>query len=138
MNIPIPLDSHNFLRRECPSCEKQFKWYSGSYGEEAETSQIDPLTYFCPLCGVPAANDQWWTKEQLKYARDRAMPSILEQLSAETGFRLEPSTSIPDAMTEPDDMVIVKSPCHELEPIKIPLDYTAILYCLICGSYFSV
>jgi hypothetical protein len=30
ISIPVamPLDSDGFLRRECPTCQQQFKWFS--------------------------------------------------------------------------------------------------------------
>jgi hypothetical protein len=35
-------------------------------------------------------------------------------------------------------MVIVASPCHSYEPVKLPEDHTGPLYCLVCGSAFAV
>ena len=26
LSVPFPLDSEGFLRRECPSCRREFKW----------------------------------------------------------------------------------------------------------------
>ena len=70
--IELPLDSDGFLRRECPTCGGQFKWRS----DEAETSDNTPVEqYFCPLCGVAAGLDQWWTPEQLDYAEASAASS---------------------------------------------------------------
>ncbi|WP_018297450.1 hypothetical protein [Corynebacterium lubricantis] len=137
MNIPIPTDDHNFLRRECPTCEQQFKWHLGPIDEDAAT-QPTPTTYYCPLCGVPASTDQWWTKEQLEYARDRAMPEILAQLANETGLHVESTTDVPGEMVEVSDMMIVQSPCHAFEPIKVPDRHQGPLHCLVCGSEFIV
>ena len=44
----------------------------------------------------------------------------------------------PESLTEPDDMVIVTSPCHGFEPVKVPEDHTGPLYCLVCGTAFAV
>ena len=41
-------------------------------------------------------------------------------------------------LVEPDDMVIVASPCHAYEPVKVPADHRGQLHCLVCGSAFAV
>jgi hypothetical protein len=62
MDIPItlPLDSDGFLRRECPKCEREFKWHEGPT-EDRPQDWNDPPVYWCPLCGsrsddMPAAS----------------------------------------------------------------------------------
>ncbi len=137
MNVSIPTDDDNFLRRECPTCEQQFKWHLGPVNDEAANAPT-PDAYFCPLCGVRASTDQWWTKEQLEYAQARAMPDILSELSNETGLRIDSTSDVPAAMVEPNDMDIVQSPCHPYEPIKVPTSHERPLHCLVCGSAFAV
>lgn len=137
MNVSIPTDDDNFLRRECPTCEGQFKWHLGPFDDKA-AAEPAPAVYYCPLCGIPADTDQWWTKEQLEYAKGRAMPEMLAQLSNETGLRVEHTSAVPEAMTEPNDMEIVQSPCHPYEPIKVPVDHDQLIHCLVCGSIFAV
>ncbi|ELB92273.1 hypothetical protein Rwratislav_14918 [Rhodococcus wratislaviensis IFP 2016] len=137
MNVPIPLDDDGYLRRECPTCEQQFKWHHGPINDEFEGG-LEPSEYFCPLCGVPAGTDQWWTKEQIEYAQGRAMPEILTQLSNETGLKIEATSEVPAQLTEANDMDIVQSPCHPNEPIKVPADHDQPLHCLVCGSAFTV
>lgn len=44
----------------------------------------------------------------------------------------------PVALIEPDDMVIVVSPCHPYEPVKVPQATTGPLHCLVCGQPFAV
>ncbi|MDR0626689.1 MAG: hypothetical protein LBG11_05430 [Bifidobacteriaceae bacterium] len=58
--------------------------------------------------------------------------------SKDISFKPGPAPIAPAPMVEPDDMVIVASPCHEYEPIKVPEAHLAHLYCLICGSEFAV
>jgi hypothetical protein len=58
--MSLPLDSDGFLRRQCPTCERELKWLAKE--EEGE----DPLTepeggYFCPYCAIQAPSDSWWT-----------------------------------------------------------------------------
>ena len=56
--VTIPLDNDGFLRRECPSCEEEFKWYAHEEGD-ADAETVDQ--YFCPLCGVASGVDMWST-----------------------------------------------------------------------------
>jgi hypothetical protein len=44
----------------------------------------------------------------------------------------------PVALTEPDDMEIVASPCHPHEPVKVPDDMTGPFHCLVCGQEYAV
>ena len=64
ISVALPKDTDGFLRRECPSCEQEFKWF----GHEEDDSDADPVSqYFCPLCGTPAGNDEWWTTAQVEF-----------------------------------------------------------------------
>lgn len=149
--MTLPLDTDGFLRRECPNCERQFKWHHGPANEEAEQHD-EPPAYHCPLCGEPAGHDAWWTQEQLGYAEGLALPATMQAISDELGkafkkaesdfIRVTPGrVEAPDApmpLTEPDDMAIVTSPCHAYEPVKVPNDHTVPLHCLVCGRPFAV
>ena len=73
IRVTMPLDSDGFLRRECPTCERQFKWFGHAEGDSA-AEPVDQ--YFCPLCGAQHGVASWWTREQLDYARDAAGPEI--------------------------------------------------------------
>lgn len=44
----------------------------------------------------------------------------------------------PSAIHEPADMVIIQSPCHAWEPIKIADDWSEPVHCLVCGSRFAI
>ena len=150
ISIPVtmPLDSDGFLRRECPTCERQFKWFSHPEGDPA-AEPVDQ--YFCPLCGAPDGVASWWTREQLAYARGAAGPEIdssvqdavKEAFKGLKGVSFKPSRNFtlgveaPDPLVEPDDMVIVEPPCHPNEPIKVPEQATEHVHCLICGSSFT-
>ncbi len=87
-NISLPLDSDQFLRRECPLCLRQFKIetdetdcqsliereleaYLLQEGLEIRTESADATgtdeeksELWCPYCGQTAPRDQWWTQEQ--------------------------------------------------------------------------
>lgn len=147
--VSLPLDSDGFLRRECPTCEGEFKWFSHQEGDpDAET--VDK--YFCPLCGVPAGLESWWTPAQLEYMEGATAPQVdrLIQDSLNDAFKGMKGTTVkpnrsysrgistPSAIVEPDDMTIAEPPCHPNEPVKVPETATAKVYCLVCGTPFAV
>lgn len=148
----LPTDHDGFVRRQCSTCERQFKWYSGSANEEAE-QQPDAEVYYCPLCGAAAEPDDWLTFEQKELleveARRAATPVLDEMIGSFLNDLKGPNITVkrtnhleaPDAadpLVETDDMAIVLSPCHGYEPIKVPDDWAEPLYCLVCGQRFAV
>ena len=149
MDIPIqvPVDDDGFLRRECPTCEQEFKWFHHQAGD-TDAEVVDH--FYCPRCGAPAGPNSWWTPLQLKSARAQAAPDIervmndalggigrssggLVKLSESGEMRVED----PGVLDEPNDMVIVEPPCHPSEPLKVPEAATAEVHCLICGRAFA-
>lgn len=149
--MSLPLDHDGFVRRECPHCISQFKWHHGPANEEAE-QQPSPNAYYCPLCGQPAGLDSWWTQEQIDYARGAIAPAAARMVEDElkNAFKGahkhvkisvkggEESPGVPSPLTEPDDMVIVTSPCHAYEPVKVSEDTSGPYHCLVCGQAFAV
>lgn len=149
-SVPVsgPLDSDGFLRRECPNCEQEFKWFSHQDGDP-DAEPVDQ--YFCPRCGVAANTDAWWTPEQLDHAQGVAAPELdrFVQDAMKSAFKgvkgstHEPNPNFtlgidaPQPLTEPDDMVIVGPPCHPNEPLKVPEDALGQVHCLICGRPFA-
>lgn len=150
INIPVslPLDQDGFLRRECPTCEQQFKWYAHEEGDfDAEIVN----QHFCPMCGAPSGVDTWWTPAQLEFAQGAAGPVLDEAVQdliadafkgikrmdfkPDRNFSLDIATPAP--LTEPDDMVIVEPPCHPNEPVKVPDTATERVHCLVCGNPFA-
>ena len=147
--VSLPLDSDGFLRRECPTCEQEFKWFSHQEDDpDAELTE----QYFCPLCGVPAGLDSWWTTAQLEYMNGASGPaidqyiqdSVAQALKGVKGMSFKPNRSFslgietPEALAEPDDMLIAEPPCHPNEPVKVPEEQSSKVYCLVCGSAFAV
>ncbi|MFH9134481.1 hypothetical protein [Streptomyces sp. NPDC017524] len=149
--MSLPLDHDGFVRRECPHCISQFKWHHGPANEEAE--QQSPTAYYCPLCGQPAGLDSWWTQEQIDYTRGVIAPGVARLVEDELKNVFKSTRSkyvrvslkggvespkVPSPLTEPDDMVIVTSPCHSYEPVKVPEDSSGPYHCLVCGQAFAV
>ncbi|GAA2816808.1 hypothetical protein GCM10010441_46680 [Kitasatospora paracochleata] len=142
ISIQLALDPSGFLRRECPSCGDEFKWF---YGETADRPEdfLEPENYFCPYCGTPSGKDSWWTPAQLDFIHSAASGPIVDQLEQEiSGFGLKfsrdatPDLSAPP--NDPDDMMMVEPPCHPFEPLKIHEEWTSPIHCLMCGSTFTV
>lgn len=148
--VQLPLDADGFLRRECPTCEQEFKWSSDDgLDEDAEPAD----QYFCPRCGRPAGLDEWWTPDQLEYAQGVAVASpdldsmfrdqIDDAFKGIQGVSFKPNQNFsldndtPAPLSEPDDMVIVEPPCHPQEPLKVPNDATERVHCLVCGTPFT-
>jgi hypothetical protein len=154
MPMSLPLDKDGFLRRECPHCERQFKWWPTPTSEEiSDEAEEVPEAYFCPYCHEPAPLDAWWTKEQLEYAQQLAAAEVLGpelrrmKGDLESGNRRSgmirfgasmPSSSRPEPLTEPDDMVRVDVPCHPEDPIKVDEEWEGEVACLICGIRYPV
>jgi hypothetical protein len=153
--MSLPLDKEGFLRRECPYCERQFKWWPTSPpGEDAEEVQEPPDIYYCPYCHEPADTEAWWTKEQLEYAQERAAAEVLgpelrrfkndmerSNRSSRGLIRFDvllPPLSKPEPLTEPDDMVRVDLPCHPEEPTKVDEGWEGEVACLVCGIRYPV
>lgn len=76
ISIPIQPDEEGFIGRECPisDCEGYFKIEFGT-GLKGEN-----LPCHCPYCGHSASHDQFWTKEQIEYAKSVALRSITDAL----------------------------------------------------------
>lgn len=152
IEMKISLDHDGFLRRECPHCVRQFKWHHGPANEEAEQAPA-PTAYHCPLCGRPAAVDAWLTREQVEYGKNLLATVATREIKQQLGDSIKTVNSkylkievkfdadeLPALapLTEPDDMVIVTSPCHSYEPVKVPEDETGPFHCLVCGEAFAV
>jgi uncharacterized Zn finger protein (UPF0148 family) len=149
--IQIPLDSQGYLRRQCPNCEREFKWHHGPTEEMPEDAP-EPNEYFCPYCGAAAALDQWWTQEQVEAlqtealreampAVDKALREAMKPLDKSGFIRTEIKSNPVNPATplfEPEDMVGVASPCHSYEPLKILEGWEDPIHCLICGQPFTV
>lgn len=146
--ITLPVDKDGFLRRECPSCKRQFKWLP----TEGETSEQPQSQYYCPYCRKSAAIDAWWTREQRQYMKQLAAAKVIgpefQKLAKNLKHLNRPGSLIhlltnykapskPPPIHEPDDMRKVVPPCHPNEPLKIRENWNKSVVCLICGKSFS-
>jgi hypothetical protein len=159
LSMSLPLDGDGFLRRECPTCEREFKWLPSAdpdvEEDVAETSGADevPESYYCPYCAVTAPPDAWLTKAQVAAAeeiiqRELIDPELhklereIDRLNRRSGgligieVRLERDEPEPaPELDEPDDdMRRVDFTCHPPEPVKVLDDWERPVHCLICGE----
>jgi len=72
ISIRIPPDEDGYTGRECPvsECVGYFKLQFGT-GLPGEG-----LPCHCPYCGHAAGHDQFWTKEQIEYAKSVAIRQV--------------------------------------------------------------
>lgn len=154
MGVEIPLDADGYVRRQCPHCERAFKWHHTPADGTGVTTDREPAEeYFCPYCGEPAPLDQWYTDEQIDYIRAVAGQEALKNVVRELGasiramnrqrgvvqMSVQPQPSDPPPpLFEPDDMVAIEPPCHPDEPVKVAEGSPGPFHCLICGTLFSV
>jgi DNA-directed RNA polymerase subunit RPC12/RpoP len=140
----MPLDDDGFLRRECPNCEREFKWRPTPEGEVGEPAP--EAGYACPYCAKRAPSDHWWTKDQLEHAESLAVSEILGPELKALERRADPDALISFEVSvdtpprpaplpdEPNDMQRVDFDCHPAEPVKVADDWSEALHCLICAS----
>lgn len=69
ISIDMPTDENGYLGRECPACESYFKVTPGT-GLKSSTE------FFCPYCGHHASSSEYWTKDQITYARSVALQKV--------------------------------------------------------------
>lgn len=151
--MSIPLDSDGFIRRECPTCERELKWLVTPQEQAAEAEPVQDGGYFCPYCGVQAQPDTWLTQAQAELAQNMVATEVagpllkkfnddLKRTSQRSRGMLKVETTYsPPAklgpLTETDDMLRVDFECHPSEPVKIIDSWTDAPYCIICGARSS-
>lgn len=132
LEVPMPLDADGFLRRACPSCERESKWLPSE-----DSDPVPPEGYACPYCGQRAGPDEWFTEAQREFlmgtAGSEILGPMLDRFTSIPGFTVTHADP-PVPLTEPDDMRRVDFACHPKEPVKALDDWTGPVRCIICGS----
>ena len=152
LGMTVPLDSDGFLRRECPTCESEFKWLAGTDDDVSAAPPPDG-GYFCPYCAIQAPADQWLTKAQVELAQNMVATQVvgpmlsdfargLSGMSRRSGGFLSVSAryGVPEELeplTETDDMTRVDFSCHPAEPVKVFDHWESAVHCLVCGEVDS-
>jgi hypothetical protein len=132
LGMTIPLDSDGFLRRECPTCEREFKWRPSDGDAEEQGGPADTVCYICPYCGVQASADSWLTSAQVALAQNIVEREVIAPMASRLGVYEVPEAL--DPLTEVDDMTQVVFACHPSEPLKVLDDWRKPVYCLLCGT----
>jgi hypothetical protein len=130
--MTIPLDSDGFLRRECPTCEREFKWRPFEAEAEDYCGPAGDVGFFCPYCGVQAPVDAWLTQAQVALAQNIVEREFIGPMVSKFGAYEGPGKLHP--LTETDDMTLIVFPCHPSEPLKVLDDWRKPVYCLLCGK----
>jgi hypothetical protein len=150
INVSLPLDSEGFLRRECPTCEREFKWRPSEDADDESEHEHPASGYFCPYCAVQSPDDSWWTKAQLDFvqaigAREVLGPELKRLAQSAQGLGRASGGSIearveaelpdePDPLQEQDDMRRIDFSCHPSEPVKVLDEWDQPVHCLLCGQ----
>ena len=159
LSMSLPLDGDGFLRRECPTCEREFKWLPSPDADADEDAVVEaaeaseaPESYYCPYCAVTAPTDAWLTKAQVAAAEEIVQQELIDpelhqlereidRLNRSSGgligieVRLERDEPAPaPELHEPDDMRRIDFTCHPPEPVKVLDDWEGPVHCLICGA----
>ncbi len=146
--MSLPLDSEGFLRRECPTCEREFKWLPSD--RDDDSSKAPDGGYFCPYCGIQAPPDSWFTQAQIELARNVVATEVVGPMlkdftrkMSDIGRRsgglltVRASHKAPEKMeplSEGEDMKRIDFACHPAEPVKVLEDWAQSVYCLVCGQ----
>ena len=78
IQIPVDTDEEGYYDRECPSADCMFQF---KVKEEDWTEKFKDESVFCPLCGHNAPADQFWTTEQVEFAKEQALRHIKSKLN---------------------------------------------------------
>lgn len=144
-SMSVPLDSDGFLRRECPTCEQEFKVFvHQEEGEEADAQDAPPGGYHCPYCAIQADANAWFTKAQLAAAKSKLMDEFVNPMLDDFKHSIESSPFVSvnidkddkpaPELSESDDMRRVDFGCHPETPVKVADDYGGTAHCMICGT----
>ncbi len=76
IKVQFQADEKGFVGRECPKdgCEGYFKIVLGTGLE------VEGLPCHCPYCGYSGSHNEFWTSEQIQYARSVAMREMSNAL----------------------------------------------------------
>lgn len=159
--LSLPQDSHGFVRRECPSCHRQFKSKSGPTDgatfqrflgqyvlfENGHEIELDDIIFYCVYCGHGASSDEWCTPQQRawmeKVADVLAREIRYEQMAypwrtlgdnpQPTFVAVPPPDRLPEMRYEPDDLIRTSFFCC-VEDVKVDASWIQPVYCPRCGS----
>lgn len=153
----FPRDSDGFLSRQCPACGERFKLKvkldDESIGheltDEETLSEAAEMRRYCPLCLQLVEGNNWWTPEQIHYAKEAIgfvvavkFQEMLRRTADQSGGFLQYSGGDrpiePNPPEEQEGMMIVAPPCHENAVAKVPEGWSNEVACYECGVRYPV
>jgi len=143
LSVSFPLDSDGFLRRRCPTCDRDFKWF-----ESDESAEAPPGGCYCPCCGIQA--HEWFTRAQAQLIQQAIQREIFEPAIEKVSKALadaarqshgllqyegsrDPRRTDHGPLTEDNDMRRIDFECHPEIAVKVGETWENSVYCLLCG-----
>lgn len=144
VSFSMPIDEDGFLRRECPTCEREFKWLASQDSDDAPSSATTVDQIHCPYCDVTSGPDSWFTPAQLDYASSVAATDVMDPMMEDfvEGFESNDFISLTyergerasEMPSETNDMTRVDFSCHPDDPVKVDGAWDGDVHCLVCGA----
>jgi hypothetical protein len=147
IEMSLPLDSNGFLRRQCPACDREFKWLH-TESDGATEENLESQSYFCPYCGGGAPADEWWTQDQLAAIEGAVFDEVVEpevdklrrqasDIGRSSGGLLSMDVTVQRdevPVLHEGDMTRIDFDCHPEEPVKVVESWVEPVFCLTCGK----
>lgn len=134
IKVSLPLDQQGFTGRECPKCYKYFKVKSGT--------GLPTSICHCPYCGYTGDYNEFFTKDQIEYAKSIALREVVGQVIEPEFRKLERSFKELERATRGGFIQIkVKT---KRSPMIFPLKYyqekevETYVTCDNCGLEFAI
>ena len=136
MSVKVNLspDEQGFTGRECPKCYKYFKV---KFGTGLPTSICH-----CPYCGYTGDHNEFFTKDQIEYAKSMALKEVMDQVIEPELGKLERSFKELERATRGGFIQIkVKT---QRSPVRLSLKYyqekelETYVTCDNCGLEFAI
>lgn len=130
----LPPDEQGLIGRECPKCQQYFKVKSGT--------GLPTSTCHCPYCLYTGSHNEFFTKDQVEYAKSVALKEAMEQVIEPDFRKLERSFKELERATRGGFIQIkVKT---KRSPMVIPPSYyrekevETYVICDHCGLEFAI
>lgn len=142
VSISIPADRDRYFDRECPAldCTFHFKVHEDDWRDKVRDDKV-----YCPFCGHTAGSDSWWTRQQLKHAREAAIAQIDDRISnairrdVQRWNRQQPKNSFLSVTmkvdSRPRHIMLPPAAAQPME-LKITCPECACRYAVIGSAYF--
>lgn len=134
VNIPVLTDDDGFVGRECPECEEYFMLKYGT--------GLDTEICICPYCQHENNNDQYYTKEQVKYIESYMRKYAFERIIKPGLAQID--KSFKDLERKTRNSLIQFKVKSNISKINFRIDYyqekelETYILCDSCGLEFSI